>query len=99
MHSLGQNTDPRKKDENKPSRIHRFPSKSNDERNTRRKVKVCREISLDLEEAMKCTTVADLIIQIKDQYNITIKEIGAKLIALADAFDDKFFGDSSISKK
>ncbi|VIO99278.1 Uncharacterized protein BM_BM17817 [Brugia malayi] len=91
MHSFGQNADPRKKDENKPSCIHRFPSKSNVERITR-KAKICRKV-------FWIWKVANSIIQIKDQYNITIKEIGAKLIALADAFDDKFFGDLSISKK
>ncbi|KAM3716487.1 Programmed cell death activator egl-1 [Dirofilaria immitis] len=34
-----------------------------------------------------------------DQCGITTKEIGAKLIALADAFDAEFFGNLNISKE
>ncbi|CAG9532938.1 unnamed protein product [Cercopithifilaria johnstoni] len=98
MHSAGQNVNGRKKDENDPSYIHCFSFKAN-EGNQKRKLKVCRKLSWDLEEVEKCTTAANSIIQIKDQRITATREIGVKLIALADAFDAEFFGNLNISKK
>ncbi|KAL3986362.1 hypothetical protein ACH3XW_42435 [Acanthocheilonema viteae] len=89
MHLSAQNIDGRKKDANDPSYIHRFFSKTNED-NPRRNVQACGKFFWHLEKVEKYTTAANSTIRIRDQYNIT-REIGAKLIALADAFDAEFF--------
>uniref|UniRef100_A0A8R1XUJ0 Uncharacterized protein n=1 Tax=Onchocerca volvulus TaxID=6282 RepID=A0A8R1XUJ0_ONCVO len=97
--SSSHNLESRKNDNEPRSYLQYSSIKGNDENNSMRKVKTCKKFSMNLEEMEKCTTVADSIIQIKDQYSTTPKEIAAKLIALADAFDKEFFGNLNISKK
>ncbi|EFO25735.1 hypothetical protein LOAG_02749 [Loa loa] len=96
MHLLSQNIDSRCKNENDPSYIQHFSSNANDENKLRRKVKAYRKQFWNSDEIKQCT---DSITQIKDQYKTTTKEIGAKLITLADAFDAKFFENLNISMK
>uniref|UniRef100_A0A915Q6V5 Uncharacterized protein n=1 Tax=Setaria digitata TaxID=48799 RepID=A0A915Q6V5_9BILA len=86
-------------DQNPGGRVKYNPSsncnyaETNDDINRTRKIKVSREFYLGSEQ-IEMHAAVDPVIRREEQCNRSSREIGTKLIALADTFDAIFFGNS-----